>query len=89
MVDLVPPRYLRRRDAAKYLKEVWGIDFAPRTLAKIACTSSDGPAMRYIGRRPYYQQTALDDFAARKLGPVRRSTSDKSRRRSTSESDAA
>ena len=77
MDDIVTPRYFRRRDAAKYLKITWGIDCAPRTLAKIACISSDGPEMHYIGRIPYYEKTGLDDFAAKSLGPVSRSTSDK------------
>ena len=72
-----PPKLFRRRNSSKYLKENWGLDFAPRTLAKIACVSSDGPEMRYVGRIPYYTQTGLDDFAAKILGPVCRCTSDK------------
>ena len=48
---------------------MWGVDYAPKTLAKIACISSDGPEMHYIGRIPYYSQQALDEFAQKKLDP--------------------
>src|SRR5262245_66257904 len=71
------PYFYRRRDASRYLKEFWGLDFAPRTLAKVACVSSDGPSMQYIGRIPYYSRDALDDFAGKKLGSAGRSTSDR------------
>jgi hypothetical protein len=69
------PHFLRRRPASGYLKETWGLDFAPRTLAKIACVSSEGPEMHYVGRIPYYSKEALDDFARRRIGPARCSTS--------------
>jgi hypothetical protein len=70
------PRFLRRADAAKYLREVWGIPCQPRSLAKIACISSDGPEMHYAGRFPLYEPASLDAYAIRKIGPARRSTSD-------------
>lgn len=69
------PRFLRRADAAKYVRERWGIPCAARTLAKIACVSSDGPEMRYAGRVPLYTTKSLDQWAVKKIGPARRSTS--------------
>jgi hypothetical protein len=71
------PHFFRRRAASEYLKETWGLDFAPRTLAKIACVSSDGPAMHYVGRIPYYSKESLDEFARKKIGPARHSTADR------------
>jgi hypothetical protein len=68
------PRYLRRAEAARYLREVWGLPCATRTLAKIACVSSDGPAMHYAGRIPLYTLRSLDQYAVGKIGPARRST---------------
>jgi hypothetical protein len=70
-------KFFRRSEASAYLKEKWGWDYAHRTLAKIACISSDGPEMHYIGRIPYYSQQALDEFAQKKIGPACRSTSDR------------
>ena len=69
------PRFLRRADAAKYIRERWGIPCAPRTLAKIACVSSDGPEMHYAGRVPLYTPKSLDAWAAMKIGPPQNSTS--------------
>jgi hypothetical protein len=71
------PHYLRRREAAKYVRERWGIPCATLTLAKIACISSDGPEMHYAGRIPLYTIEALDTWALQKIGPSRRSTSDR------------
>jgi len=70
------PRFLRRSDAAKYLRDRWGLPCATRTLAKIACISSDGPEMHYAGRIPLYTPESLDEYALKKIGPARRSTSD-------------
>ncbi len=70
------PRFLRRADAAKYIREQWGIPCAARTLAKIACVSSDGPEMHYAGRVPLYTPKSLDAWAVKKIGPARYSTSD-------------
>jgi hypothetical protein len=72
------PLFLRRANAAKYVRERWGIPCAARTLAKIACVSSDGPEMRYVGRFPLYSTKSLDAWAEKKIGPARRSTSDRS-----------
>jgi hypothetical protein len=67
---------MRRSGAAKYLEDVWGIPCSPRTLAKLACVSSEGPEMHYMGRIPLYTVEALDRYAERRIGPARRSTSE-------------
>ena len=72
-----PARYLRRTDAAKYVRERWGLPCAAKTLAKIACISSDGPEMHYAGRIPLYTTESLDDWVLKKIGSARRSTSDR------------
>lgn len=78
MTQAPMPLYLRRAAAAKYVRDRWGIPCAARTLAKIACVASDGPEMHYAGRVPLYTIEALDRWASKKIGPPRRSTSDRS-----------
>jgi len=68
-------QFLRRKDASKYLSEKWGIPRSPRTLAKIACVSSDGPPMVYAGRIPLYPIDGLDEYAKGQLSLPVRSTS--------------
>jgi len=70
---------LRRSDAAKYVAETYGFPCSPRTLAKLACVSTDGPAFRKAGRVPLYPQSSLDAWAQSKIGPLVRSTSEVSR----------
>ena len=53
-------RLLRRSEAAKYVEETYGIPCAPKTLAKLACVSSDGPPFRMAGRTPLYPKPDLD-----------------------------
>lgn len=65
----------RRPDASKYLKDTWGLNYVPRTLAKLACVGG-GPEMEYAGRFPTYTEAALDAFARSKLSPPVRSTSE-------------
>lgn len=65
---------LRREKAAEYLDVVYGIEIAPRTLAKYA-TVGGGPEFQKDGRWPLYTRTALDAWAIERLGPVRRNTS--------------
>jgi hypothetical protein len=69
-------RRFRRDAASKYLKEAWGLDYAPRTLAKMACVGG-GPPMEYAGRFPLYPQDGLDEWAAAKIGPRVNSTSER------------
>ena len=68
-------RRYRRAEASRYLKEVWGIDRSPRTLAKEACQGG-GPEMVYAGRVPIYTEPALDTYAQLKLSRPVRSTSE-------------
>jgi hypothetical protein len=69
-------RLLRRTEAAKYVTDTYGIPCSPKTLAKIACVSSDGPPFRLAGRFPLYPTSGLDAWAREKMGPLVRSTSE-------------
>jgi hypothetical protein len=69
------PKYLRRKPAASYLNDGWGVPTAASTLAKLAVTGG-GPAFHSAGRIPLYAITELDRYAEQKLGRPRRSTSD-------------
>ncbi len=69
-------RLLRRTDAAKYVSDTYGIPCSPKTLAKIACVSSEGPPFRLAGRTPLYPISGLDEWAQNRIGPLVRSTSE-------------
>ena len=74
-IEHAPRQFLRRKQAAAYLKETYGFG-AERTLAKLA-TLGGGPEMIYAGRVPLYTIPNLDVWAlSRMSGPVR-STSKK------------
>jgi hypothetical protein len=75
-------RLLRRTEAAQYVTETYGIPCSPKTLAKLACVSSDGPPFRMAGRTPLYPIPNLDAWAESKIGPLVRSTSELSHRTS-------
>jgi hypothetical protein len=68
-------RLLRRAAAALYISEKY-FPCAAKTLAKLACTGSNGPAFRRAGRVPLYPQSVLDQWARDKIGPLQHSTSD-------------
>jgi hypothetical protein len=70
-----PERRVRRKEAARYLGDVWGIPTSPKTLAKLAVTGG-GPLYRKAGRVPLYEVAALDEFARTKLSPLVASTSE-------------
>ena len=72
-------RLLRRNEAAKYVTATYGFPCSPKTLAKLACVSSDGPPFRMAGRIPLYPQSSLDVWARSKIGPLARSTSEHAR----------
>jgi hypothetical protein len=76
-----PERHLRRAEAAKYVVDTHNVPCSPKTLAKLACVSSDGPPFRLAGRFPLYPVSGLDDWARSKIGPLVRSTSESSRSR--------
>ena len=69
-------RLLRRAEAAKYVVEKYNVPCSPKTLAKIACISSEGPPFRLAGRFPLYPISGLDAWAQKKIGPLVRSTSE-------------
>jgi hypothetical protein len=75
-------RLLRRTEAASYVTDTYGIPCSPKTLAKLACVSSNGPPFRLAGRFPLYPTSGLDTWAQSKIGPLVRSTSELSRTRS-------
>ena len=70
-----PIRRLRRTEASQYLKENWGIDRAPSTLAKLA-TLGGGPKFEKANRIPLYAPEFLDEWARSILSPPMTSTSD-------------
>jgi hypothetical protein len=74
-----PDRLLRRSEAARYVTDTYGFPCSPKTLAKLACISSDGPPFRLAGRFPLYPTSGLDAWAQSKIGPLIRSTSELSR----------
>ena len=67
---------LRRKEAARYLREVHGIPMQPSTLAKLFCIGG-GPPAHVMGRFPLYPRVELDAWANKRLGRLRASTSDK------------
>lgn len=67
-------RLLRRAEAAEYVSKHY-FPCAAKTLAKIACVSSEGPPFCYAGRFPLYPLSELDNWARAKLSGLVRSTS--------------
>jgi hypothetical protein len=74
--EAVSERHLRRAEAAKYVVETYNVPCSPKTLAKLACVSSNGPPFRLAGRFPLYPTSGLDAWARSKIGPLVRSTSE-------------
>ena len=71
---LKKPR-LRRWEASEYLRLVHGIEVASTTLAKYA-TVGGGPAFQRLNRTPLYPTRTLDEWALRKLGNLRTTSSE-------------
>lgn len=67
-------KFLRRADAATYVRSTWGIPCSPKWLAKLAVTGG-GPIYRKAGRVPLYKAADLDAWAQGRIGEPRRSTS--------------
>ena len=80
MSTLARTPFLRRKQAADYIGQVWGIPISPRTLAKLAVVGG-GPPFRKAGRFPMNQPADLDAWVERRLGPRQTSTSDRPRER--------
>ncbi len=60
-------RFMRREAASRYLRDVWGIDRAPSTLAKLACTGG-GPRYKKAGQTPLYRAEDLDAWVRDLIG---------------------
>ena len=73
--------YLRRIDAARYVRERWGAPCSARWLAKLAVTG-DGPPFRKFGRFPLYMRADLDAWTEARITAPRLSTSAPVRMRS-------
>ena len=71
------PLYLRRADAARYVRERWGAPCSPSWLAKLAVIGG-GPRFRKIGRFPVYTRGDLDAWIEGRITAPRHSTSAKS-----------
>jgi hypothetical protein len=68
-------QYLRRKEAANFVRQTWGIPCAPQTLAKLAVIGG-GPVFRKAGRFPLYSREDLNRWAEAKIGRPQNSTSD-------------
>lgn len=68
-------KYLRRKEAADYLRKHYGHG-SPRTLAKLA-TIGGGPVFHRFGRIVVYEPAALDSWALTGLSGPLHSTSDR------------
>jgi hypothetical protein len=80
MIEVSPqpmalPHFLRRADAAQYIREAYSIPCVATTLAKYACTGG-GPPFRKAGKFPIYSRADLDAWARQRLGILVRSTSE-------------
>ena len=70
------PSNMRRAEAARYIRDTYGIPCAPATLAKYACIGG-GPAFRKaLGKFPIYSRDDLDAWAEYRLGKLVHSTSE-------------
>jgi hypothetical protein len=69
------PRFLRRKEAAKYVAEVWKYPLSPNTLAKLCCTGG-GPPYVKLGRYPMYSPDGIDEWMRGKLGSQQTSSSE-------------
>jgi hypothetical protein len=73
MVSGPSTRFIRRREAGKYLKDKYGFG-ASRTLAKGVVTG-DTPEFHKAGRIVLYTCDALDKWAISKISAARKSSS--------------
>jgi hypothetical protein len=73
---IIAPRYFTRTDAARHVRDTWGLPCSPRWLAKLAVTGG-GPVFRKAGRTPLYTPSDLDAWAQSRISGPRHSTSDR------------
>lgn len=69
------PVYMRRKDAAAYLKSKYGIG-SPILLA-MGAMNGTGPLFRKLGPRVFYEVKELDRWMQERLSEPMRSTSDR------------
>ena len=67
-------RFLRRADAAAYVRGTYGFPCSRQWLAKLAVIGG-GPVFRKAGRYPIYHPADLDRWATARIGPAQCSTS--------------
>lgn len=60
------PRFLRRNEAAAYVRETWAMPCSRAWLAKLAVVGG-GPLFRKAGRFPIYAIEDLDDWARSRI----------------------
>lgn len=69
------PKYYRRREAAKFVREVLDQPCTDTLLARLACTEGQGPDFVYLdGHWPLYSGDALKAWAESRLTQPRRRT---------------
>ena len=68
-------RYLSRPEQSEYLDKEWGIQRAPRTLAKYASTGG-GPKFCKVGPHAKSTPEWLDEYARSLIGEPMASTSE-------------
>ena len=73
--ETICPRFLRRKEAAAYVREKHGIPCSPQWLAKLAVIGG-GPIFRKAGRVPLYEPECLDAWAKARISPRYNSTSE-------------
>jgi hypothetical protein len=73
-MESYPALNLRRADAARYIRETYGIPCVATTLAKYACIGG-GPTFRRAGKFPIYARDDLDTWARSRIGEPVQSTS--------------
>ena len=75
MLDEKIRQYLRRADAAAYVRDKYGFPCSRQWLAKLAVIGG-GPKFSKAGRFPIYTPLHLDEWAQSRIGPAQSSTSD-------------
>lgn len=60
-------KFLRRSEAATYVRARYGMPCSTQWLAKLACVSTDGPVFRLAGRTPLYAPEDLDKWVEARL----------------------
>ena len=71
----MPGTFLTSVEAAKFLTEECECPTSPNTLDKLR-TLGGGPVYQKVGRRVRYTEPRLREYAASKISPERRSTSE-------------